>query len=103
MTWYNPMSWFRRRLPAPATDYDAQPSFSRRAVDSTNIPMDVTVTMRMPDELRERGARRAREMGFCSLSEYMRSLLVQSLDGGSKVPSAKGSAKVIRRDSPASR
>lgn len=79
MGWRNPFTWFRRPTTRPSTEPDSRPQFSRSARDSTNIPMDVVFTMRIPDELRERGARRAREMGL-SFGEYMRLLLTQDLN-----------------------
>lgn len=55
------------------------PRFSRRAIDSTNVPMDDIVTMRMPHDLHILGARKARVRGL-SLGEYMRCLLAQDLN-----------------------
>lgn len=97
MPWYNPLSWFRR--PPPPAAHEPDPiRFSRTARDSTNIPMDVTVAIRMPDTLRERGARRAREMGL-SFSEYMRSLLAEDLNEDRE----QDRAKVIQMDGADSR
>lgn len=36
MAWYNPFSWFR----CDPDEYNDRPRFSRRAVDSTDFPMD---------------------------------------------------------------
>lgn len=100
MAWYNPFSWFGQPPAPPATDdYDDSPRFSRSARDSTDIPMDVVVTMRMSDQLRERGARKARAMGL-SFGEYLRLLLSEDLDSP---PGQTDFEKVIRKDDPASR
>lgn len=98
MPWYNPFTWFRR--PPPVGTYsDDEVRFSRSARDSTNIPMDTIFTMRIPDELRERGARKAREMGL-SFGEYMRLLLTEDLD---EVRVDPDRIKAIRKDSHVSR
>lgn len=97
MPWYNPFTWFRRP-PPPVAREPAPIRFSRAARDSTNIPMDTVFTMRIPDELRERGARRARELGL-SFGEYMRALLAEDLNEGRE----QERAKVIQMDGPDSR
>lgn len=53
--------------------------FSRRAVDSTDEPMEMMFSVRMPHDLRVLGGRKARLKGL-SLSEYMRQLLQQAVD-----------------------
>lgn len=55
------------------------PRFSRRAIDSTNVPMDDIVTMRMPHDLRILAGRKARVMGL-SLGEYIRHLVFRAVD-----------------------
>lgn len=56
--------------------------FSRRAVDSSDIPMEAAYSVRLPYDLRVLGGRTARAKGFSSLGEYMRHLLVQDIDQG---------------------
>lgn len=72
MPWYSPITWFRRQ-PAPETDDD--PQFSRRAIDSSDLPMEGMFSMRLPSDVREDGGRVARAHGFSSLAEFMRYLL----------------------------
>jgi len=49
---------------------DEEIHFSRHASDSTDDPMEMTFSMRMPHELRILGGRKARLLGL-SLSEYI--------------------------------
>lgn len=53
---------------------------SRRANDSTNEPMDDTVTIRMSHELRLCAGRRARVLGLDTFGEYVRQLIRQDID-----------------------
>lgn len=90
MSWLKPRNWFagrkpdgdgREPSPSPsAIDLDAEEaSFSRSAIDSTDVPMDTIFTMRMSDELRALGGRKARTLGV-SLGEYMRIILELAVD-----------------------
>lgn len=58
---------------------DDEIHFSRHASDSTDDPMEMTFSMRMPHELRILGGRKARLLGL-SLSEYIRHLLAAEID-----------------------
>lgn len=73
MAWLNPFSWFLRH---PArSDEDDRPQFSRRAVDSDDLPMECMFSMRLSTDMREDGSRVARAKGFSSLAEFQRYLL----------------------------
>lgn len=74
MPWYSPASWFGSRSPLPSDDAD-DPHFSRRAADSSGVPMDDGFSLRMPAELKVLGMRRARALGFSTMGEYARFLI----------------------------
>ena len=73
---------------------DDEIHFSRHASDSTDDPMEMTFSMRMPHELRILGGRKARLMGL-SLSEYTRHLLWRAVDEDT-LPEGE-EAKVLRK------
>ena len=73
---------------------DDEIHFSRHASDSTDDPMEMTFSMRIPHELRILGGRKARLMGL-SLSEYTRHLLWRAVDEDT-LPEAE-EAKVLRK------
>lgn len=75
MPWYRPSSWFRQ----PTPEADDQLHLSRRASDSTDLPMEATFAMRLPGDIREDGGRVARARGFSSLAEFMRFLLMREI------------------------
>ena len=68
--------------------------FSRHASDSTDDPMEMTFSMRMPHDLRILAGRKARLMGL-SLSEYTRHLLWRAVDEDT-LPEG-GEEKVLRK------
>ena len=68
--------------------------FSRHASDSTDDPMEMTFSMRIPHDLRILAGRKARLMGL-SLSEYTRHLLWRAVDEDT-LPEG-GEAKVLRK------
>lgn len=74
--------------------HDDEIHFSRHASDSTDDPMEMTFSMRMPHELRILAGRKARLMGL-SLSEYTRHLLWRAVDEDT-LPEG-GEAKVLRK------
>jgi hypothetical protein len=72
--------WFKKReSDSDGREYVSDPSLSRRAVDSCDEPMDSFFSMRITNDLRILGGRKARMMGL-SLGEYMRFLLAQAVD-----------------------
>ena len=68
--------------------------FSRHASDSTDDPMEMTFSMRIPHDLRILAGRKARLMGL-SLSEYTRHLLWRAVDEDT-LPEG-GEEKVLRK------
>lgn len=53
---------------------------SRRAVDSEDINMDDTITIRMSHSLRLDAGRQARLKGFDNFGEYVRALIRSDID-----------------------
>lgn len=74
-----PFDLLKKRTPAEQDRRGADLVFSRRAVDSCADPMDGIFSMRISNDLRVLGGRKARMMGL-SLSEYMRFLLAEAVD-----------------------
>ena len=73
---------------------DDEIHFSRHASDSTDDPMEMTFSMRIPHDLRILAGRKARLMGL-SLSEYTRHLLWRAVDEDT-LPEGE-EAKVLRK------
>lgn len=74
MSLLNPFTWFARAS-ADKTAAEDEPQFSRRAVDSDDLPMECMFSMRMSTDMREDGSTVARAKGFSSLAEFQRYLL----------------------------
>ncbi|THF55939.1 hypothetical protein [Pseudothauera rhizosphaerae] len=90
----------RRQSAAPEpSPVDDEPRLSRRASDSTDIPMDGIFSMRIPHELRILGARKARVMGL-SLGEYMRHLLAKAVDSDDENLPEPDDARALRKGRP---
>lgn len=75
---------------------DLQIHCSRRAADSTDEPMEMTFSMRLPHDLRILGGRKARLMGL-TLSEYMRHLLAKAVDSDVDTVLGEPRACVLRK------
>lgn len=78
MSLLNPFTWFARK-PVGEVAAGDDPQFSRRAADSQDLPMECMFSMRIPGDVRDDGGRVARAMGFSSLAELMRFLLMREI------------------------
>ena len=61
MSLLNPFTWFARAS-ADKTAAEDEPQFSRRAVDSDDLPMECMFSMRMSTDMREDGSTVARAL-----------------------------------------
>lgn len=89
MSLLNPVSWFRRNPKAGDRE-----RFARRARDSGDEIMEPT-SIRLPDELKILGMRKARVLGM-TLGEYMRFLLARDIDSDDDTVPEDGTRRVTR-------
>lgn len=103
MNLLNPFSWFRKPepedvKPLPPDEPDpVEPDperFARRAGDSGDEIMEPT-SIRLPDELKRLGMRKARVMGL-TLGEYMRFLLARDIDSDDDTVPEESTRRVTR-------
>lgn len=74
----NFFAWLARKPVGNAGAEDG-PQFSRRAIDSEDLPMECMFSLRIPGNVRDDGGMVARAMGFSSLAELMRFLLMREI------------------------
>lgn len=90
-------NFWRRPKPEQSQETaDDDPVFSRRAVDSGDEPMDGFFSMRISNDLRILGGRKARMMGL-SLGEYMRFLLARAVDSDEETVPEQRERRVSRK------